>query len=48
MTGLAVMPWFDVVLGILPDYMHGVFLGVTKTLMHKFIPSASHILLGSI
>ena len=36
MSGLAVMPWFDVVLGIVPDYMHGVLLGVTKTLMHKF------------
>ena len=36
MTRLTVMPWFDVVLGIVPDYMHGVLLGVTKTLMHKF------------
>ena len=36
MTGLAVMSWFDVVLGIVPDYMHGVLLGVTKTLLNKY------------
>lgn len=36
MTGLASMPWFDVVIGIVPDYMHSVLLGVTKTLMYKF------------
>ena len=35
-TGLAVMNWFDIVLGIVPDYMHGVLLGVTKTLLYKF------------
>lgn len=36
MSGLATMPWFDLVLGTVPDYMHGVLLGVTKTLLHKF------------
>ena len=36
------MPWFDMVLGIVPDYMHGVLMGVTKTLLHKwFSPSQS-------
>lgn len=41
-TGLASMPWFDVVLGIVPDYMHGVLMGVTKTLLLKwFSPSQS-------
>ena len=25
-TGLASMPWFDVVLGIVPDYMHEILL----------------------
>lgn len=29
-TPLAKLPWFDLVLGIVPDYMHGVLLGVTK------------------
>lgn len=42
LTGLASMPWFDVVLGIVPDYMHGVLMGVTKTLLLKwFSPSQS-------
>ena len=41
-TGLASMPWFDVVLGIVPNYMHGVLMGVTKTLLLKwFSPSQS-------
>ena len=35
-TGLAVMPCMDIVLGVVPDYMHGVLLGVTKTLLYKF------------
>ena len=29
-TPLAKLPWFDLVLGIVPDYMHGVLLGVTN------------------
>ena len=34
------MPWDDIVLGIVPDYMHGVLMGVTKTLMfHWFSPT---------
>ena len=36
------MPWLDVVLGMVPDYMHGVLMGVTKTLMNQwFSPSQS-------
>ena len=36
------MPWFDIVLGIVPDYMYGVLMGVTKTLLSKlFSPSQS-------
>ena len=36
------MPWFDIVLGIVPDYMHGVLMGVTKTILSKwFSPSQS-------
>lgn len=39
-TGLTSMTWFDVVLGIVPDYMHGVLMGVTKMLLNKwFSPS---------
>ena len=29
-TPLAKFPWFDLVLGIVPDYMHGVLLGNTR------------------
>lgn len=35
-TGLASMPWFNIVLGIVPDYMHGVLMGVTKTLLSRW------------
>lgn len=35
-TSLALMPWFDIVLGMVPDYMHGALLGVTKTLLNKW------------
>lgn len=39
-SGLSVMPWFDLVEGIVPDYMHGVLMGVTKTLLSFwFAPS---------
>ena len=41
-NGLTSMPWFDIVLGIVPDYMYGVLMGVTKTLLSKwFSPSQS-------
>ena len=41
-NGLTSMPWIDIVLGIVPDYMHGVLMGVTKTLLSKwFSPSQS-------
>ena len=36
------MPWFNLVLGIAPDYMHGVMLGATKTLMYLWF-SATNI-----
>ena len=36
MTGLAVMPWFDIVVGVVPDYTNAVLLGVIKTLLYKF------------
>ena len=32
-SGLLAMPWFDYVLGMVPEYMHGSLLGVKKTLM---------------
>lgn len=41
-TGLLSLEWFDMVQGIVPDYMHGVLLGVTKNLMTKwFSPTHS-------
>ena len=33
-TPLAKLSWFDLVLGIVPDYMHGVLLGVTRQLLN--------------
>lgn len=41
-TSLALMPWFDVVLGMVPDYMHGCLLGVTKTLLYKWFSATNH------
>ena len=41
-SGLTRMNWFDLVLGIVPDYMHGALLGVTKALMYLwFSPTDS-------
>ncbi len=31
------MHWFDVVFGLVPDYMHGVLLGVTKKMLSLFL-----------
>ena len=42
LLGLASMPWFDLVLGIVPDYMHGVMLGATKTLMYLWFSATNH------
>ena len=43
-SGLSSMPWFDYVLGIVPEYMHGSLLGVTKTLMYLwFSPTSTKI-----
>lgn len=41
-TSLAMMPWFDVVLGMVPDYMHGCLLGVTKTLLYKWFSATNY------
>lgn len=42
MSGLANLEGFNLVLGIVPEYMHGVLLGVTKTLLNLwFSPSHS-------
>lgn len=38
-SGLVSMPSFDLVLGIVPEYMHGVLMGVTKNLMYKWFSS---------
>ena len=35
-TPLAKLPWFDLVLGIVPDYMHGVLLG-NKTIAEPLV-----------
>ena len=40
-TPLAKLPWFDLVLGIVPDYMHGVLLGVTKQLRNLWLASST-------
>ena len=41
-TSLAMMPWFDIVLLMVPDYMHGCLLGITKTLLDKWFSSSNH------
>ncbi|XP_048255342.1 uncharacterized protein LOC125381981 [Haliotis rufescens] len=38
-SGLLSLKGFDLVIGVVPDYMHGVLLGVTKTLMYKWFSS---------
>lgn len=40
-TGLSSMPWFDVVMGTVPDYMHCVLMGTTKALLYKFFSSTN-------
>lgn len=40
-TGLSSMPWFDVVIGVVPDYMHCVLMGTTKALLYKFFSSTN-------
>lgn len=35
-SGLASLDGFDLVQGVVPDYMHGLLLGITKTLMSKW------------
>ena len=32
-SGLMIMPLFDLVIGVVPDYMHGLLLDVTKLLL---------------
>lgn len=42
MSGLVNLAGFDLVVGVVPEYMHGVLLGVTKALLNKwFSPSQS-------
>ena len=41
-TSLAKLPWFNLVLGIVPDYMHGVLLGVTKQLLNLWLSSSKY------
>ena len=41
-TPLAKLPWFDLVLGIVPDYMHGVLLGVTKQLLNLWLSPSKY------
>lgn len=41
-TSLALMPWFNIVLGMVPDYMHGCLLGITKTLLYKWFSSTNY------
>ncbi|CAG2213138.1 unnamed protein product [Mytilus edulis] len=36
-SGLIAMPWYDIIVGTVPDYMHGTLLGVTKHLLQKFL-----------
>lgn len=40
-TGLYYLASLDLAVGILPDYMHGVLLGVVKTLMHKWFSATN-------
>lgn len=43
MSGLVDLKGYDLVLSTVPDYMHGILLGVTKTLLSKwFSPSHSN------
>ena len=39
-TPLAKLPWFDLVLGIVPNYMHGVLLRATKQLLNFWLASS--------
>ena len=41
-TSLALMPWFDIVVGMVPDYMHGCLLGITKTLLYKWLSASNY------
>ena len=34
---MMLLPWFDLVLGIVPDYMHGVLVGGTKQLRNLWL-----------
>ena len=41
-TSLAMMPWFDIELGLVPDSMHDCLLGVTKTFLYKLFSATNH------
>ena len=36
------MPRFDVVLGMVPNYVHGCLLGVTKSLLYQWFSATNH------
>lgn len=38
-SGLTSMSWFNFVHGMVPDYMHGILMGVTKTLLSLWFSS---------
>ena len=38
-NGLTTLPGFNLVTGVVPDYMHGVLMGVTKSLMNCWFSS---------
>ena len=40
-TVLALRPLFDVVKGVVIDDLHGIFLGVTLTLLHLWFDKAN-------
>lgn len=42
LSDLAFLQSFDLVKGVVPDYMHGILLGITNTLLSKwFSPTQS-------
>ena len=40
-SGLMIMPLFDLVIGVVPDYMHGSLLGATKLLPQLWFSSTN-------
>jgi hypothetical protein len=42
LTPLAKLYWFNLSLGIVPDYMHGVLIGMTKQLLNIWLSGNSY------